>query len=111
MNIAIYRINNPILNVGEINGTVFFSDIVSTLVTLFFIGGVIIFVFVLLISAINWITSGGDKAKATVAREKMFNAFIGLLILFCIFAIIQVIGTLFNTDLRIINVGDLQILN
>ncbi len=111
MNIAAQRINNPIFNLSsDTNGVNFFSDTVSTLITLFFIGGVIVFVIMLILSAIQWITSGGDKAKATAARERMMNAIIGIIILFSVYAIIQVIGIVFDVDLLMINVDNLNIL-
>ena len=110
MKIAIDPIINPLLGDRDYNGVNFFSNAVATIVSLLFIGGVIVFVLILLISAINWITSGGDKAKASAAREKMFNAFIGLLILFSVYAIIRIVGTIFDIDLLSINADDLNIL-
>ena len=109
MKLAQDAINNPLLGDLDLSGTEFFSNMVSSLVTLFFIAGVVIFVLILLISAINWITSGGDKAKATVAREKMFNAFIGIFILFIIFAIVQIVGALFDIDLLRMDLSVLQL--
>lgn len=51
-----------------------------------------IFAFVyLLIGGINWITSGGDKAKVETARTRIINALVGLILIASIWAIITLV--------------------
>ncbi len=64
-----------------------------------FIIGVIIFFFMLLIGAIKWIASSGDKQKLEDARGTITSALIGLVILLAVFAIIQLVGVFFNVNL------------
>lgn len=109
MKIAQNAIENPLLDGLDLTGTEFISNLISSIISLLFVGGVVIFVLILIIASINWITSGGDKAKAAAAREKMFNAFIGIFILFIIFAIIQIVGLIFNIDLLSIDLSVLQL--
>lgn len=45
----------------------------------------------LLIGGINWISSGGDKGKLELARGRIMNAIIGLLIVFASWSIFLLI--------------------
>jgi len=64
-----------------------------------FVIGVIVFFFMLITGAIQWISSGGDKQAVESARGKVGNALIGLIILFAVFAIIQILNTFFGLKL------------
>lgn len=48
---------------------------------------------------INIITSGGDKEKFQMGRERVRYAIIGLLIIFFSFAIMNILGAIFNINL------------
>lgn len=48
---------------------------------------------------IQWIQSGGDKAKVQAARMKITYAVIGLIVVFLSFAIISVVSYIFGVDL------------
>lgn len=53
--------------------------------------------------AIGWITSGNDKGKIEEARNRMFNAFIGLFLLVAAYTIIGFISNiLFGADFNIL---------
>jgi hypothetical protein len=53
--------------------------------------------------AIDWITAAGDKGKMEGARNKMLNAFIGLLLLVSSYTIIAFVGWLFfGTEFNIL---------
>lgn len=45
----------------------------------------------LIFGAVQWITSGGDKHNLESARNKMVHAIIGLIILFCTWAIMTLV--------------------
>lgn len=68
-----------------------------------FIGAFMIFAFFaallyFLLGAFNWITSGGDKAKLQAARDEITNAFIGLVIVGAIWAIMMIVGSFLGID-------------
>lgn len=88
-------ITNPLLpNYGE--DVTFFSKLTRSLIGLAFVMAVIIFIFIVIIGAIQWITSGGDKGAVQSAQGKITNAIIGLVILLASYAIIKVIGDFFG---------------
>jgi len=93
-------ITNPIVgNSGEGKGIPFFGTFIPRLITLGLIVGSLVFFFVLLIGAIQWMTSGGDKAAVEAARGKITNAIVGIVLLFAIFVILSVVGNFFNISL------------
>lgn len=94
-------IHNPFLpkTLTDLPATTFFQKALSTGVTLGFIIGIIVFIFVLLIGAVRWITSGGDKSGAETAQKTITSALIGLAILLSIFAIIQLIEFFFDISI------------
>lgn len=69
----------------------------------FGIGGIITF-FMLLIGAVEYITSGGDKEAVEKAKKKMTTAIIGLVILFSTYAIIKVTGDMFGINILNFNI-------
>lgn len=60
--------------------------------------GIIAFFF-LLIGGIQWIMAGGDKEGTEKSRKKITAALVGLAIVFSAYAIIFIIGALFNINL------------
>lgn len=53
----------------------------------------------MVLGGIQWITSGGDKTKLQAARSKLTWAIIGLVVAFSSFAIVALLGFVFNVDL------------
>lgn len=103
-------ITNPAI--GSLNnnsGVSFFQKLIPSLIGLIFVGGAIIFFFMLLISGIQWITSGGDKAAVEGAKGRLTQALIGIVVLFSAFAIIKVIQGLFGINILSIDIGPLII--
>jgi hypothetical protein len=47
---------------------------------------------------ISWITAGGDKTKLTQARDKLTNAFIGLVIVVAGWGVLALAGDFFGWD-------------
>lgn len=60
--------------------------VVATLISLFF----------LIRGGVNWILSGGDKAKVTAARETLVAAIVGLIITFLAYFILNLVLSLFG---------------
>lgn len=105
------NVTNPILGPGlsGLSGVGFLQRLLPALVAGGLVIGVVIFFFMLLIGAIQWITSGGDKAAAEAARGKITNAIVGLVILLSLFAIIQLLETFFGISLMQLDIGPLII--
>lgn len=103
------NITNPALgpNLQSLNGIGFFQRFLPNLITLALIVGALAFLFVLILGAIQWITSGGDKANLESARGKIVAGIIGVGILFSVFAIINLIEVFFNINLLFIDFGPL----
>lgn len=73
-----------------------FNTMVTSLLQIALIASVIIVLFQLVTAGLNWITSGGDKAKTDSARSKIVAAVIGLVLVVASWAIflfiLQLIG-------------------
>lgn len=69
----------PIAKIGF--GATGVSNFISRLLGLIYTGAIILFLFMIIWAAFNWITAGGDKENVAKARSKIINASIGLLIL------------------------------
>jgi len=103
-------INNPVLGgLSSLNGVSFFQKLVPALIAGGLLIGVVIFFFMLLIGAIGWITSGGDKGAVESARGRVTNAIIGLVILLSLFAITQLLGLFFGINILLLDLGPLFI--
>lgn len=108
-------INNPILNpkLQDIAqnwiGTSFFSIFIPKLITLAIIIGILIFFFIMIMGAIQWISSGGDKTALEEAKKKITNAIIGIVILFSVFAILKLIENFFGISILTLDIGSLVI--
>jgi hypothetical protein len=103
-------IENPVLGgLGKNTGVSFFQKLVPSLVSLALIVGALIFLFNLIFGAIQWMSSGGDKQGLEAAKARISNAIIGLVILFAIFAIIQLIEYFFHVSILTLDIGKLVI--
>lgn len=74
------------------NGASGINNILNTAITLIYMFGTLIFVFMFLYSAILWITSGGDKEKIRSARARITWAIIGIVVLALAFVILRILG-------------------
>jgi hypothetical protein len=106
-----FEIKNPALGdkLSALTGVGFFAALLPALITLLLVVGVIVFVFIFLTGAIQWITSGGDKAAHETAKSKLTNGLVGIVILFATFAIMIALGEFFDIDLLLINLESLRL--
>lgn len=74
------------------NGAGGISLFLNNLITLIYIVATIVFVFMILWSAFEWLTSGGSKEKVAGAQTRLTNAFIGILLFAAAFAILKLVG-------------------
>jgi hypothetical protein len=110
-------ITNPVLGpklqgfIGHFGDSpaAFFALFLPRLLTLALIIGAIIFFFVMIIGAIQWISSGGDKNALEEAKHKITNAVVGIIILFSLFAILKVIENFFGISILTLDIGPLVI--
>lgn len=100
------QITNPVLTdtLQEMNGKSFIQSFIPAAITLLFVGGSVLFVFMLIIGAIGWITSGGDKAKIEESRGKVTNAIVGILIMLTVYAVVKLVQGFFGTDFSLIEI-------
>jgi hypothetical protein len=105
------QITNPALgsDLKGKSGVSFFQTFIPNLVGLAFVIGALVFFFVMVIAAIQWITSGGDKQALESARGKLTNAIIGFVILLLLFVILKVIQDFFGLDILSLDIGPLKI--
>lgn len=88
--------------VGSISGDDPLSSaeiIISQIVGFLTVLGAIIFIFMFLIGALNWITAGGDSSKVEKARQSIVNGVIGLVVMVAAYAIVGLIGTIVGIDI------------
>ena len=72
----------------------------NVLALLFFVAGLLAFIFIM-IGGIQWIAAGGDKIAAAAARDRITAAIIGLVIVVAAFAITRILEAVFG--IRIIS--------
>lgn len=64
----------------------------NNLITLIYIIAAVVFIFMLLWGALEWISSGGDKEKVSNAKRRITHALVGITLFAVAFAIIRVVG-------------------
>ena len=104
-------ITNPALDpaIRDLTGEGFLQNFLPRFIGVGFVIGALVFLFVMIIGGIQWITSGGDKAAIETARSKIINALIGLFLLLSVFAILALLSSFFGLNLLQINLGPLQV--
>lgn len=71
------------------------TEMLTFLFRFFFILAGLIALIYLLLGALGWITSGGNKESVDKAREKIQAAVVGLILIFVVLAIVIVIENVF----------------
>ncbi len=87
------NINTPdaIKNLGV--GSAGISKFLNSLVILIYMLASVVFTFMILWGASQWIISGGDKEAVAGARNRIIHAVIGIMLFAAAFALIQILGT------------------
>ena len=104
-------ITNPLVKdtLQTKTGIEFFQSFIPNLITLGLIIGVVFFLFILIMGALQWISSGGDKNALEAAKSKITNAMVGIVILFAIFAVLKLIENFFGVSILTLDIGSLVI--
>jgi hypothetical protein len=79
------------------------GTVLTNALTIIFILGALVVLFMLVIGAVQWITSGGDKEAVGKARSRITHALIGFAILALAAFLVTVVGQIVN-----INIFNLQ---
>lgn len=80
---------------------------ISAIVGFMTIAAGIWFIFQFLVGGFFWMTSAGDKAKLHEARERLTNAFVGLLIVVASWAILALVSQFTGVNFIISNPGEI----
>ena len=88
-------ITNPLLPEST-NSVTSFSTVISGVITVFLILAVLYFLFFFISGSLVYISSGADDKKVQMAKSQITNAIVGLVIIFLVFAILQLLGTFFG---------------
>jgi hypothetical protein len=97
-------ITNPVINStigtgGNAASLGIFQRFLSNFITIAFGLGVIILFFMLIWGGITYISARGDKEAVQRGSKTIFNALIGIVILFSTYAILRLIAMLFGIDI------------
>lgn len=96
---AYATIYNPVLNNKEIQTDApktYINNVLSAIVTMFFIVAVIYFLWHGVFAGLHLIASEGESKKYEEAKYELTWSFTGLVIIFGIFAVLKVVGTIFG---------------
>ncbi len=104
-------ITNPALNLPlqSKSGVGFLRDFLPKFIGLGLLVGAIVFFFIMIIGAIQWTSSGGDKTAIEGARGKITNAIVGIVILFSLFALLKILEEFFGINILTLDIGPLVI--
>ena len=72
-----------------------FNEVLTFIIRFFFIVAGLIAILYLILGALAWITSGGNKESVDKAREKIQAALVGIILLFVVLAIVALIENVF----------------
>lgn len=89
-------VSPPKQNGGVISGNP--SQVLTNAIKIIFIIAAIAVLFMLILGAFQWITSGGDKDAVAKARGRITHALIGLVLLALAVLILRVVGAVVGID-------------
>lgn len=103
LNISLQKPEN-----GGVSPTANVGKVISNAISIIFVVGLLAVLFMLIIGAFNWITSGGDKEAVGKARQRIINALIGLMILAVAFLLAKIAGQVVNVDILNLKIPSLD---
>jgi len=91
-------INNPVLKNKNIesNPSSYVNSIIQVFITLLIIVGILYFVINFILAGFHMISSQGDPKKFEEAQKSLIYSLLGLTLIFIIFAILKLIGSVFG---------------
>lgn len=94
-NIAQHLTESPYSNWRSIQ----VNTLIPNLITLVLVVAVVVFIFLLLSGAIQWITAGADKVQLENAQKRIMSALIGFVLVLSTWAIIRLVEHFFSIKL------------
>lgn len=88
-------IHNPVLNNGSvqtINPVQYTNSVFQTVIAIFFVVGIVYFLWHFIFAGYHFIGSDGDPKKFETAKNEIIHGFLGLITMFSIFAVLKFIG-------------------
>lgn len=94
---------NPLLqNCQQVTAPqTYFNNVIQALFSIFLIIGILYFIWHFFMAAFHLISSRADSKKLEDARTEITNAFVGLIVVFSVFAVLKVAG-------KLLGIPDLQ---
>ena len=96
------QVRNPIIRSNYGTGWNYLNTSISSIVSILFTIATVVFVFIFIVGAFQWITSGSDREKLASARGKITHAIVGLLVLLLIFLIAQFVNAILGLNIGFI---------
>lgn len=90
----------PIANAGNFFGYTCIANLVSNIVSVALIIASVTFFILLVWAGIDWLTSGGDKARVESAQKRITNALIGIIIVASSWALYQLVLNFLGVNLQ-----------
>lgn len=105
------QINNNALssNLIGLEGTEFLGSLIKGLIGASMVIAGVYFVFMVIWGGIKYVSSEGDKTQAETARKTITNALIGIVIVFSLYAIVNVVSCFFGLSFLEFEVGELNV--
>lgn len=88
---------SPVQALGP--GSVGISNVLNKIIQLIYVVASIAFVIMVIVSAFQWIISGGDKEAVAGARKRLTWAIIGITVLALAFVLIKIVGQITGFEL------------
>lgn len=96
---AYAAITNPILPITKDISTNPYgpaNSVIQTVFSLFFVVAVLYFFYFIFLAGFHWIDSEGDPKKVENSKNQFLYGIVGLTVIFCVFAILKVVGIVFG---------------
>lgn len=83
------------------------TKIVSTILGVMTIAAGLWFLFQTLVGGLSWITSAGDEKKTELARHRINDALVGLVVVVAAWSILAIVSTVLGVDFLLANPGEI----
>jgi hypothetical protein len=81
-------------NTSSTNSSAYINTVLQTIFSIFFIVGVLYFIWHFIFAGFHLIGAEGDPKKFDSAKNELVYAFVGLIAIFSVFAVLKFIGTI-----------------
>lgn len=99
--------NNALTSeVRDLDGFDFANSILPTLIGYAFLIAAAVFVLMLIIGGVQWVSAGSDKGRLESAKARITNAIVGLVVLVVMYALIQLVNQIFGLNIGGIGIGN-----